>query len=96
MEALVHSEFVGLSSSGGVYDRQFMVDTVSQETSSDRVVIADFETHTISEDTVLVTYRSIGGTGDETRRSSLWVRTEEWQLRFHQGTPTPNNWGHIS
>lgn len=97
LKKILHPEFIELGSSGRVYQRQQMIDTMSQETASVGVVVRDLEAHQISEDTVLVTYRSIGGSGDEARRSSLWVNTENgWQLRFHQGTRIANSWGHIS
>ncbi len=96
LEALLHPEFIELGSSGRVYDRQMIVETMSQEVSGE-VIIRDFEIRTISEDTVLVTYRSIGQSGDEARRSSLWVKGDDgWRIHFHQGTRIANNWGGVS
>jgi len=96
LEKLLHPEFIELGSSGRVYDRQMIVEMMSQEVAG-AVIIRDFEIRTISEDTVLVTYRSIGQAGDEARRSSIWVREDgEWRIHFHQGTRIPNSWGGIS
>jgi hypothetical protein len=96
LEALLHPDFIELGSSGRVYDRQMIVEMMGQEVSGD-VIIRDFETRDISEDTVLVTYRSIGQTGEEARRSSIWVKASDcWQIHFHQGTRIPNRWGGVS
>lgn len=97
LEELLHPGFIGLGSSGQVYHRELMIDIMTQEAGSGGVVIRDVETQMISEDTGLVTYRSIGGSGEEARRSSLWVQDGHgWQLRFHQGTRIVNSWGRIS
>ena len=96
LEALLHPEFIELGSSGRVYDRQMIVEMMSQEVSGE-VIIRDFETRTITEDSVLVTYRSIGQAGDEARRSSLWVKANgRWRIHFHQGTRIPKSWGGVS
>ena len=45
----------------------------------------------VSDDVALVTYRTIGQEGRETRRSSIWLlRTSGWQIVFHQGTRVQN------
>jgi hypothetical protein len=96
LEALLHPDFIELGSSGSVYDREMIVEMMSQEVSGE-VIIRDFETRNISENTVLVTYRSIGQSGDEARRSSLWVKGDDgWRIHFHQGTRIPNRWGGVS
>lgn len=97
LEELLHPEFVEMGSSGRVYDRQLIIQAMSQDVGDAGVVMRDFEVHDITEDAALVTYRSIGQAGDEARRSSVWVRVEGvWKLRFHQGTRIANAWGHIS
>lgn len=96
VRALIHPEFLGLGSSGSVYDRRMIINMISKEESA-VVVLRDFETRSISEDTVLVTYRSIGQSGEEARRASLWVKSDnQWRMHFHQGTRIPNRWGRIS
>lgn len=97
LEDLLHPEFIELGSSGKVYDRPTIIETMSNETGTAGVVIRDFDVHIVSEQTHLVTYRSIGESGDEARRSSLWINTDSgWRIRFHQGTRIPNHWGNIS
>lgn len=96
LEDMFHPDYIELGSSGHVYDRQMIVEMMSQENSAG-VVIRDFSTATISEDTALATYRSIGQSGEEARRSSIWVKSgERWLIRFHQGTRIPNRWGRLS
>ena len=96
LEEMFHPDYMELGSSGRIYDRQTIVDMMSQEDSAG-VVIRDFNTAIISEGTALVTYRSIGQSGEEARRSSIWVNSgERWLIRFHQGTRVPNRWGGVS
>ena len=96
IEALIHPDFFELGSSGRVYDRQMIVDMMSEEVSAG-VIIRDFETRKVAKDIVLVTYRSIGQSGEEARQSSLWVKTDsQWRIQFHQGTRIPNTWGGVS
>ena len=96
IEALLHPDFFELGSSGGIYDRQMIIEMMSGEVSAG-VIIRDFETRKVSKGIVLVTYRSIGQSGEEARRSSLWVKTDgQWRIQFHQGTRIPNSWGRVS
>ena len=96
LEELLHPDFIEFGSSGKVYNRKMMIDMMTQEVSA-AVVIRDFEVRTLSPDTALVTYRSIGQSGQEARRSSIWVKDNgDWHVTFHQGTRIPNRWGGIS
>jgi len=96
IEGLLHPEFIELGSSGRVYDRQMIIEMMSGEVAAG-VIIRDFEVRSIAENTVLVTYRSIGQSGDEARRSSLWVKSDDqWRIHFHQGTRIPNSWSSAS
>lgn len=83
---LLHPEFIEFGSSGRVYSKEMMVQMMVQETPG-VVKIRDFDVRDISHDVALVTYRTIGAEGKETRRSSIWLRREGgWQIVFHQGT----------
>lgn len=96
LEKVLHPDFIEFGSSGRVYNKRMMIDMMTKEIPG-AVVIRDFEVRALSEDIALVTYRSIGQSGQEARRSSIWVRSEgEWACRFHQGTRIPNTWGEIS
>jgi ribonuclease HI len=93
---LLHPEFTEVGSSGEVYEREAMIEMMTTE-SPGEVIIRDFTAEPLSEDAVLVRYRSVGTSGQEARRSSIWVRSgEKWQLRYHQGTRVPNQWGRVS
>lgn len=95
VEQLLHPEFLETGSSGVLYSRSAMIDLMLGEAPGD-VIIMDFTVHPLSDDTALVTYRSIGMSGQEARRSSIWINANDrWQLRYHQGTRVPNSWGHV-
>jgi len=86
LESLLHGDFTETGSTGEVYDRSTMVDMMVSEVPG-RVMIRDFSAERLSDDVALVTYRSIGTSGQEVRRTSVWVRADDrWQLRHHQGT----------
>ena len=86
LESLLHCDFTETGSTGEVYDRSTMIDMMVSEVPG-RVMIRDFSAERLSDDVALVTYRSIGTSGQEVRRTSVWVRADDrWQLRHHQGT----------
>lgn len=96
LERLLHPEYTETGSTGNVYDRETIIEMMLGEQPGG-VVIRDFQAQLLNEECALVTYRSIGLGGQEARRSSIWVLTEdEWRLRYHQGTRIPNSWGTIS
>jgi len=96
VDQLLHPEFIEIGSSGDVYDRNTMIEMMTSEAPGG-VVIRDFKVHLLSEDTALVTYRSIGTSGKEARRSSIWVdEGSGWRLIHHQGTRVPDHWGSVS
>jgi hypothetical protein len=87
---LLHPEFLEFGSSGRVYTKDAIVQMMVQETPG-VVKIRDFDVREISDDVALVTYRTIGQEGRETRRSSIWLRrNNDWQIVFHQGTKVQN------
>jgi hypothetical protein len=87
---LLHPEFLEFGSSGRVYTKDAIVQMMVQETPG-VVKIRDFDVREVSDDVALVTYRTIGIEGRETRRSSVWLRRESgWQIVFHQGTRVVN------
>lgn len=88
--ALLHPEFSETGSSGEVYDRSQMIEMMASEDPGE-VMIMDFGVRWVTDDVALVTYRSVGLSGREARRSSVWVRRDErWQLLHHQGTRVPD------
>ncbi|UXS01312.1 DUF4440 domain-containing protein [Agrobacterium tumefaciens] len=95
---LLADDFVEFGKSGRVYDKQITIEALAQEevsVSTPPLEVADFTAKPLSEDVVLVTYKSIrplaqDQQSNETLRSSIWKRIDgRWQMIFHQGTPVP-------
>jgi catechol 2,3-dioxygenase-like lactoylglutathione lyase family enzyme len=86
VSALLADDFLEFGSSGRRFTRQQIIEAMQVE-SPLRVSATDFRSCHLSEDAVLLTYRSVGEQGLQSLRSSLWVRrTGRWQMLFHQGT----------
>lgn len=95
IEQLLHPGFTEIGSTGNRYSRAEMIELMLHQAPG-QVVIADFEVERLSTDTALVTYRSIGGSGQEARRCSIWTMDGgRWRMRYHQGTRVPNRWGPV-
>ena len=94
LECLLHDSFMECGRSGRVYDRKEILDEISDETMDYSVWSQDFDAKKLSDELVLMTYRSAhinphGSLTHHSFRSSLWQRTKSgWKMRFHQGTPT--------
>ncbi|NWJ26108.1 DUF4440 domain-containing protein [Rhizobium sp. RM] len=95
---LLADDFVEFGKSGRVYDKQITIEALAQEegsVSTPPLEVADFTAKPLSEDVVLVTYKSIrplaqDQQSNEALRSSIWKRIDgRWQMIFHQGTPVP-------
>ena len=87
---LLHDDFIEFGSTGRVYDKNILVEMLRTERPS-TVVIRDFTVRQLASDTALVTYRTVGQSGQEARRSSVWVRQDRaWKMVFHQGTRISN------
>ena len=83
---LLHDEFIEFGSTGRVYNKKILLDMLRHERPS-TVVIRDFTVRQLASDTALVTYRTVGQSGQEARRSSVWIRQDGvWKMAFHQGT----------
>ena len=92
LEALLHDSFTECGRSGRLYTREEILEEVCGESSPPPVWSQDFSTTKLSDELVLLTYKSahIGADGTLTShafRSSLWQLTSQgWKMRFHQGT----------
>jgi ribonuclease HI len=92
VEDLLHPDFAEIGSSGEEYGREQMIELMMVEPPGE-VIIRDFSATEVSEDVAVATYRTVGMSGQEVRRTSLWVRVDgQWQMRHHQGTRVPDNW----
>jgi len=94
---LLSDDFVEFGSSGGVFNKQQVIEALEQEGLPDptiRLSLVDFIARNLASDVILVTYRTIQEGGprnmQESRlRSSIWKFIEgRWQMVFHQGTPS--------
>jgi hypothetical protein len=74
--ALLSDDFVEFGSSGGVYDKQQVIEALQQERPPDpgiRLSLVDFIARRLASDVILVTYRTIqeGGPGTKQEPRSL-------------------------
>lgn len=89
---IIHDDYVEVGSSGDRYDRDGIIEVMTSGVGGE-ILIKDFEASTLAPSVVLCTYRSIGETGREARRSSIWVESDSgWKVIFHQGTRVPDSW----
>lgn len=81
---LLADEFVEFGSSGRVWDKSSIVESMRNETDDRQVAVEDFKMCELSPDVVLLTYKTA-----TSLRSSIWKRLQgRWQMIFHQGTKT--------
>jgi len=87
---LLSDEFVEFGSSGSVFDKAQIIESLRQTTATRDVVLTDFAARRLAPDVVPVTYRTMRTHGTECRlRSSIWKSIEgRRQMIFHQGTPS--------
>lgn len=84
---LIADDYIEFGSSGRVWRKQ---DQVGEGGAGEvRMTLSHFELRTLSEDTVLATFRIFNeDSGMHCLRSSIWkFRDGRWQMFFHQGTP---------
>ncbi len=93
VDRLLHPEFFEFGRSRRLWDRAGVLAALAADPGVDGTP-AGFVPVRVSDDVVLVTFRSQDGT----RRSSLWVYDADlgWVMRFHQGTPAPPRHGPAS
>jgi hypothetical protein len=87
---------VEIGSSGRVFDKRQIIDTLLHEAPSRPRAILDFGARVLAPGLVLATYRLAWSGGDDevakhSLRSSIWkLIGQRWQLVFHQGTLSPS------
>ena len=92
LDALLAEGFIEFGSSGRVFDKQAIIDSLRSESPARRS-LTDFKALALGPGVVLTTYRVVGyGTSGEqfihSLRSSVWRLLDgRWQMVFHQGTP---------
>ena len=93
--ALLHDRFQEVGYSGRRFDKQTILEAISDDQGSTIIWSQDFELSMLADDVALLSYRSAWIEGSKqlsrhARRASVWRRSEagNWRLRYHQGTPT--------
>ncbi len=92
VSSLLRNEFREYGSSGRIWNKEQILDTLRNETSA-CFSITDFDLTVLSPDAALVTYRAIRHgpspkNDTASLRCSVWIlRDNRWQMLFHQGTP---------
>ncbi len=99
LEQLLHPAFHEIGRSGRPYSREVVISYLQDRATFEVVEPTDFRLAVLADDCALLTYRSShrqadGSTSLPTWRSSVWLcRNSRWQLRYHQGTPMPDDVG---
>ncbi|WP_259344900.1 nuclear transport factor 2 family protein [Pectobacterium aroidearum] len=101
IDKLLHHDFFEIGRSGMQFDKQQVIDALISETAEQPIQADNFELSVVDEKSVLLTYLSYKADENnivsKTWRTSLWVRNvdsqnpDDWQMRFHQGTPTASS-----
>lgn len=96
LEKLLHRDFFEIGRSGKRYDRRQVIDALTDEAGELHIQSEQFDLVPIDACTLLLTYRTFMLNSSEekthhTLRTSVWVMSDvegnDWQMRFHQGTP---------
>lgn len=92
---LLHKDFAEIGRSGKYYTRKQTMMSLATENDPSDIQASDFALAILAEGVALLTYKSwqcnaAGMIIRQTQRASIWLRSEDsdWQMRFHQGTPT--------
>lgn len=94
MDRVLHPEFSEVGRSGRTYSRAEIIAASSGHLEVE-LPLERYRMQLIDEDVALVRYvsrQTMDGEARPAERSSMWVNTNDgWQLRFHQGTPLPDD-----
>ncbi|MDO5498225.1 MAG: DUF4440 domain-containing protein [Propionibacteriaceae bacterium] len=83
--ALLHADWYEIGASGRIWNRGEMLAAIGP--LEGEVACEVIDAQRLNADQILLVWRSTGA-APSALRTSLWVRVEEnWQQRFHQGTP---------
>lgn len=91
---LIHPSFREIGQSGRSFDFQTIVEMmVNEQPSNGHIHSQDYEIIPLEPSTHLLLYRTVwidelGNKTHYAKRSSIWsFNGENWQLKYHQGTP---------
>lgn len=88
LKELIADEFIEHGSSGTIYDKNDLLNSLPCEEERSYVV-ENFSVLKLSSKVMLATYR-VTCESKSSLRSSIWkFKNARWQMIFHQGTPCP-------
>ena len=94
---LLADEFIEFGSSGHAYDKAQVIEALREETPdpAGRLELGEFAARPLAPDVVLVTYRTVlrrwarSAASVAIAQLHLETHRRQWQMVFHQGTPSP-------
>lgn len=94
LHELLHDEFVEIGRSGNLYNKQQVIESLTEQRDRPAIHAENFKMSLIDEGVALLTYESFyrdgaGIIARKTLRASIWkqdLNNDRWQMRFHQGT----------
>jgi hypothetical protein len=98
LQQLLHAEFEEIGRSGQLHSRDAILAVLPHASLPHDIAADAYVATEIQPGVALLTYRSAyrhkdGTLTGHTLRASLWMQVAgRWQLRYHQGTPTPDAW----
>ncbi|EJD6614421.1 MULTISPECIES: DUF4440 domain-containing protein [Providencia] len=93
LREVLHEDFFEFGRSGGTTNKTNTLSVLVDEQPK-TIYSEDYHCTLLSDNTLLMTYTSFERQQNVkiklTHRSSIWLKNSknQWQLRFHQGTPT--------
>ncbi len=97
IRSMLADDFLEFGSSGRMWNRNSIIELLSQETAFVPPAIEEFRCAFLTDDVSLVTYKTVrtdpeSGEVLASLRSSIWInQSGTWRMRFHQGTRTIPN-----
>jgi hypothetical protein len=95
LDFLIADDFIEFGSSGEVYDKKMILERLPKDTeiSPVKFIVSDFQIKELNENIVLATFKtdkiSLDNSHVLSLRASIWrKRSGNWQMIYHQGTPT--------
>lgn len=95
LDLLLADDFREFGSSGKVYDKKNILERLPKdiEISSVQFIVSDFKIKELSENVILATFKtdkiSLDGDHVTALRASIWKNINgNWQMIYHQGTPS--------
>jgi hypothetical protein len=95
LEKILGEDFYEIGTSGKVFDRPTIIDTMITE-SKRELIMKEFQATVLAEDVILTTFRILrlieGEMTASSRHCSVWKkRGDNWWMLYHQGTLEPKS-----